>query len=101
MVLDYPQVKFTDYMSLLKIDGQWWIVNKTFHSEPKTRTMTMPHNVRATGFLLVLLSGGNVNSSSLTDGGIRPGRYRSSVLTCVADQLPITELTHFQRRCRR
>lgn len=36
IVLEYPQVKFTDYMSLLKIDGQWWIVNKTFHSEPKT-----------------------------------------------------------------
>jgi hypothetical protein len=35
IVLDYPQVKFTDYMSLLKIDGQWWIVNKTFYSEPK------------------------------------------------------------------
>lgn len=35
IVLDYPQVKFTDYMSLLKIDGQWWIVNKTFHTEPK------------------------------------------------------------------
>jgi Putative lumazine-binding len=37
IVLDYPQVKFTDYMSLLKINGQWWIVNKTFHSEPKPR----------------------------------------------------------------
>jgi len=37
IVLDYPQVKFTDYMSLLKIDGQWWIVNKTFYAEPKTR----------------------------------------------------------------
>ena len=23
IVLDYPQVKFTDYMSLLKIDGEW------------------------------------------------------------------------------
>ena len=35
VVLDYPQVKFTDYMSLLKIDGQWMIVNKTFYAEPK------------------------------------------------------------------
>lgn len=37
IVLDYPQVKFTDYMSLLKIDGQWKIVNKTFYAEPKAR----------------------------------------------------------------
>ncbi|HET6671165.1 MAG TPA: nuclear transport factor 2 family protein [Pyrinomonadaceae bacterium] len=37
VVLDYPQVKFTDYMSLLKIDDQWMIVNKTFYSEPKAK----------------------------------------------------------------
>lgn len=36
IVLDYPQVKFTDYMSLLKVDGEWKIVNKTFHAEPRT-----------------------------------------------------------------
>jgi len=35
IVLDYPQVKFTDYMSLLKIDGEWKIVNKSFYAEPK------------------------------------------------------------------
>ena len=35
VVLDYPSVKFTDYMSLLKIDGEWKIVNKTFHSEAR------------------------------------------------------------------
>ena len=35
IVLDYPTVKFTDYMSLLKIDGEWKIVNKTFYAEPK------------------------------------------------------------------
>ena len=37
IVLDYPQVKFTDYMSLLKIDGEWKIVNKTFHAENKAK----------------------------------------------------------------
>ena len=37
IVLDYPQVKFTDYMSLLKIDGEWKIVNKTFHAESKAK----------------------------------------------------------------
>lgn len=35
VVLDYPQVRFTDYMSLLKINGEWKIVNKTFVAEPK------------------------------------------------------------------
>jgi hypothetical protein len=35
LVLDYPQVKFTDYMSLLKVDGEWKIINKTFYAEPK------------------------------------------------------------------
>ncbi|MBD0325397.1 MAG: nuclear transport factor 2 family protein [Pyrinomonadaceae bacterium] len=37
VVLDYPQVRFTDYMSLLKINGEWKIVNKTFVSEPKQK----------------------------------------------------------------
>ncbi len=35
VVLDYPDVKFTDYMTLLKIDGEWKIINKSFHAEPK------------------------------------------------------------------
>jgi hypothetical protein len=38
VVLDYPQARLTDYMSLLKINGEWKIVNKTFVSEPKTRS---------------------------------------------------------------
>jgi hypothetical protein len=36
LTLDYPAVIFTDYMSMLKIDGQWKIVNKTFHSQPRS-----------------------------------------------------------------
>ena len=35
IVLDYPSVVLTDYMSLLKIDGEWKIVNKIFTAEPK------------------------------------------------------------------
>jgi Putative lumazine-binding len=35
VVLDYPTVKFTDYMSLLKIDGVWKIANKSFNAEMK------------------------------------------------------------------
>lgn len=35
IVLDYPQAKLTDYMALLKIDGEWKIINKTFYAEPK------------------------------------------------------------------
>ncbi|MGH9935101.1 MAG: nuclear transport factor 2 family protein [Blastocatellia bacterium] len=37
IVLDYPTIKFTDYMSLLKVDGEWKIINKTFHAEPKAK----------------------------------------------------------------
>lgn len=35
VVLNYPNATFTDYMSLLKIDGEWRIVNKTFTVQPK------------------------------------------------------------------
>jgi len=37
IVLDYPAAKFTDYMSLLKVDGEWKIINKTFYAEPKAK----------------------------------------------------------------
>jgi Putative lumazine-binding len=33
--LDYPQVRFADYFTLLKIDGQWRIMNKIFSRHPK------------------------------------------------------------------
>ncbi|HYE58254.1 MAG TPA: nuclear transport factor 2 family protein [Rhodothermales bacterium] len=33
--LDYPTTKFVDYMSLLRVDGTWRIVNKTFNATPK------------------------------------------------------------------
>jgi len=35
--LDYPNVAFTDYMALLKVDGEWKIINKTFNSVPKSK----------------------------------------------------------------
>jgi hypothetical protein len=38
IVLDYPAVTFTDYMSLLKIGDEWKIVNKTFYAQPKPRS---------------------------------------------------------------
>ncbi|MBS1807952.1 MAG: nuclear transport factor 2 family protein [Acidobacteria bacterium] len=38
IVLDYPTVKFVDYMSLLKIDGEWKIINKTFYAESKPKS---------------------------------------------------------------
>ena len=37
IVLDYPNIRFVDYMNLLKIDGEWKIVNKAFHAEPKAK----------------------------------------------------------------
>lgn len=36
VVLDYPEVTFTDYFTLLQIDGVWKISNKTFSAAPKT-----------------------------------------------------------------
>lgn len=35
VTLDYPAVKFTDYLSLLKVDGEWKIVNKIFYAEQR------------------------------------------------------------------
>ncbi len=35
IILDYPSVKFTDYMTLLKINGEWKIVNKSFFAQEK------------------------------------------------------------------
>jgi hypothetical protein len=35
LVFDYPTVKITDYMLLLKIGGEWKIVNKIAQGEPK------------------------------------------------------------------
>jgi hypothetical protein len=40
IVLDYPTVKFVDYMTLLKINGEWKIVNKSFYAEPKQQPTT-------------------------------------------------------------
>lgn len=33
-VLEWPDVRYVDYLSLLKIDGRWRIVNKIWHQEP-------------------------------------------------------------------
>ena len=35
IILDYPSGRFVDYMTLLKIGGEWKIVNKSFYAEPK------------------------------------------------------------------
>lgn len=40
IVLDYPDTTLTDYMSLLKVDGEWKIVNKVFNAEPKAKAVT-------------------------------------------------------------
>ena len=37
VVLDYPTVTITDYFALLRIDGEWRIVNKIFTSQPKNQ----------------------------------------------------------------
>ena len=40
IVLDYPDATLTDYMSLLKVDGEWKIINKVFYGEPKSKATT-------------------------------------------------------------
>jgi hypothetical protein len=35
IILDYPTIHFVDYMSLHKVDGEWKIVHKSYHREPK------------------------------------------------------------------
>jgi hypothetical protein len=37
IILDYPATRFVDYMSLLKINGEWKIVAKVFYAEPKAK----------------------------------------------------------------
>lgn len=37
VVLDYPNVVFTDYFTLLKENGRWKIVNKTFNADYKNQ----------------------------------------------------------------
>jgi Putative lumazine-binding len=36
--LDYPDAVLTDYMSLLKVDGEWKIVDKIFDRQPRATT---------------------------------------------------------------
>ena len=38
IVLDYPDATLTDYMSLLKVNGEWKIVNKVFNAVPKAKS---------------------------------------------------------------
>ena len=37
IVLDYPEVHIIDYMSLLKTNGEWKIINKIFMTEMKKK----------------------------------------------------------------
>jgi len=38
VLLDGPTHRITDYMTLLKVDGAWRIIHKSFHAEPKVGT---------------------------------------------------------------
>lgn len=33
VIEDYPGSRYTDYLSLVRFDGKWWIVNKVYTSE--------------------------------------------------------------------
>ncbi len=34
ITLIYPTVRFADVMTMIKIDGRWWIINKMFQAYP-------------------------------------------------------------------
>lgn len=36
ITLDYPSVRFVDVMTLIRIEGRWWIINKMFQAHPPT-----------------------------------------------------------------
>jgi hypothetical protein len=36
LILDYPAVKFTDYMTLMKVNGEWKIMHKVYFAERRT-----------------------------------------------------------------
>jgi hypothetical protein len=40
--LDWPRVRYVDYLSLLKVNGEWKIVNKIWHEEPSARALAQP-----------------------------------------------------------
>lgn len=40
--LDWPRVRYVDYLSLLKVNGEWKIVNKIWHQEPSARALAEP-----------------------------------------------------------
>ena len=35
--LDYPEVRFADYFTLAKLDGEWKVMNKTFSRQAKPK----------------------------------------------------------------
>ncbi|MGH7469447.1 MAG: nuclear transport factor 2 family protein [Longimicrobiales bacterium] len=37
--LDWPRVRYVDFLSLLKVNGQWKIVNKIWHQQPSPRVV--------------------------------------------------------------
>ena len=40
--LDWPRVRYVDYLSLLKVKGEWKIVNKIWHQEASARAQAEP-----------------------------------------------------------
>ncbi len=93
ITLDYPAIKFTDYMTLLKIDGEWKIVNKSFFVQPRNNTTGKVNFKSAdeekqaiTATLNTFIQAGKTGNSELmakvlqTEGGkrsIENGKYSS------------------------
>jgi hypothetical protein len=47
IISEYPEHRVEDYMSLLKIDGRWWIVGKIFHRTVPPTALPSPAAVEA------------------------------------------------------
>lgn len=45
IISEYPEHRVEDYMSLLKIDGRWWIVGKIFHRTVPPTALPSPASV--------------------------------------------------------
>lgn len=56
-VLEWPNVRYVDYLSLLKIDGEWRIVNKIWHQEPSEAVLARIDEVPLGGAELARYAG--------------------------------------------
>ncbi len=89
IVLDYPSGRFVDYMSLLRVDGEWKIVNKIFHRAPRSETRASPPEAQSplTGKTRSLTAGAASPPASLADVGWLAGRWVGEGLGATVEEV--------------